>query len=88
VISLKDSTTTTKKAKEYPQDPILFFLIPFETLKLQKRHPILLQIIKTSKFVFSQYHHPTTEETDFFISSSFAKIVHSSDGKKRQKRSR
>jgi len=38
VISLKDSTTTTtKKAKEYPQDPILFFLIPFETLKLQKK---------------------------------------------------
>jgi len=39
VISLKDSTTTTKKAKEYPQDPILFFLIPFETLQQQKKAP-------------------------------------------------
>jgi len=36
VISLKDSTTT-KKAKEYPQDPILFFLIPFETLQQQQQ---------------------------------------------------
>jgi len=35
VISLKDSTTT-KKAKEYPKDPILFFLIPFETLQQQQ----------------------------------------------------
>jgi len=34
--------------------------------------------------VFSQYHHPTTEETDVFISSSVAKIVHSSEKTKKE----